>query len=810
MAIEPTMFPAPEGEEIPEEEFLDVELGEGVMMDDGSMVFEEIPEADTIDTIPFDGNLAEVLPREEISAIATEAIGKIEAAKNARKDWWRKYQKGLDLLGLNVEEMSEPWPGAAGMYHPVLTEAVVRFQANAVTELFPPKGPVKTKIIGRVTDQIAAQAKRVEQDMNYVILEKMPGYRDETERMLFNLPLAGSAFKKVYYSGHKSQCMSQYISADDVIVPYGVSTLEEAEIICHRYRETENNIFRRIESGEFADVPVMMSHPDVSDTEEARAEQAGEDAVSSEDDRHLLYEVHCLLDVESYDSKIKRPYIVTIDAQSEQVYSIYRNWTEGSNSYEPVNYFVHYKYLPGFGFYGMGLIHLIGGLTEAATLILRQLVDAGTLTNLPAGLKTRGMRFTGADDDAPLRPGELRDVDIPGDSIRDNIFMLPFKEPSNVLYSLLTDVVNEARNLAAVPDIKVSDMNSEAPVGTALAIIERSMKVLSAVQARIHASFKEEVNLIAGVIRDYYPPEYPFEVKEPGANRVQDYDDRVDVIPVTNPNSVTMAQRVMLHQAALQLSQQNPEIYDEVRLHRKMLEALGYEDVEDVLPLPEDRKPVDPVTENRAAIALEPLKAFMYQDHDAHIQVHMNFLQDPMVGKTLENSPNQQAIASHMMSHISEHLGWKYRAQIEQVMGTPLPPPEEPLPPEIEVELSRLVAEASGQLLGRNQQMAEQEQAQEMAQDPVLQLQIREQQLKEAEHERKREQDRNNLMVKLAQIEAGKEEAGVEAGVDLIEALIRAAESDNQLTVQQVIEGARLGTKAMMDMQKTEKGSQNQ
>ena len=598
--------------------------------DDGGVIIDF--EGDITESITgpdHDANLAEFIDEAMLQSMASELVGEFSSDRESRKDWARAYVKGLDLLGMKIEERSQPWQGASGVFHPVLTEAVVRFQAQAMGELFPASGPVRTKIMGKLTPEKTDQADRIQTEMNYLLTEEMTEYRDETEQMLFKLPLAGSAFKKVYYDPLEDRPVAMFVPAEDFVVSYGASDLASCPRYTHIMKKTSNEILELQVAGFYREVELPEPEPDFSDIQEKYDELDGESAVIEDDDRHTILEMHVTMNMpEEFDDPdgIARPYVITIDKTSREILAIRRNWYENDKKKKKRLHFVHYRYLPGLGFYGTGLIHLIGGLAKSATSILRQLIDAGTLSNLPAGLKARGLRIKG--DDTPLMPGEFRDVDVPGGAIRDSITFIPYKEPSGVLYSLLGNIVEEGRRIGSVADIQVGDMNAQAPVGTTLALLERSMKVMSGVQARMHAAMKNELRLLARIIRDYMPAEYAYEM-DGDFNRQRDFDARVDVIPVSDPNAATMSQRIMQYQAALQLSQQAPQLYDMGKLHRQMLEVLGIQDASDIIKLPDDIKPADPVTENMMLLKQEPVKAFKYQDHEAHIAVHMAAMQDP-------------------------------------------------------------------------------------------------------------------------------------------------------------------------------------
>ena len=745
MAMEKGLYQAPQGIMAAQEPPLEIEIvdPEEVKIGiDGQTLLDIKPEEDDEDEEDekFNANLAEEIPESLLQTIASELIGLVDADVAARKDWSDTYVDGLKLLGLKYEETTEPWAGACGVYHPMLAEAVVKFQSEAIMETFPAMGPVKTKIIGKETQNKREAAMRVQEDMNYRLTEQMSEYRPEQEKLLWNLPLAGSAFKKVYFDPTLGRQVAIYISAEDVIVPYGASHIETAERVTHVMRKTENEIKKLQAAGFYRDIDLGDPTPYHTDIEKKKAEESG--YTMTEDDRYALYEIHADLIIEGAeedDDEIARPYVVTIERGTGEILSIRRNWNPDDELKLKRQHFVHYVYVPGFGFYGLGLIHIIGGYARAGTSIIRQLVDAGTLSNLPGGLKARGLRVKG--DDTPIAPGEFRDVDIPSGAIKDNIMMLPYKEPSQVLMGLLDKITTEARRLGAISDMNVSDMSANAPVGTTLAILERTLKPMAAVQARVHYAMKQEFKLLKVIIADYAPTEYSYtpERGEDGA-RQQDYA-MVDVIPVSDPNSSTMAQRVVQYQAVLQMAQTAPQIYDLPQLHRQMIEVLGVKNADKLIPTTEDAKPKDPVSENMAALISKPMKAFIYQDHEAHIAAHTSFIQDPVIAQTIGQNPQAQQIMASLQAHIAEHLGFHYRKQIEDTLGVPLTAPGEELPEDVEVQLSRLIADAGKQLAQQHTQEAAQAQAQQQAQDPIIQMQQQEIQIKGAEVERKKAKD---------------------------------------------------------------------
>ena len=713
-----------------------------------------------------DANLAEFLEEDELENIATNLIDDFHSDRESRKEWSRSYIKGLDLLGMKIEERSQPWQGASGVFHPILTEAVVRFQAQAMGEMFPASGPVRTKVVGKKDYDKIQQGIRIENEMNYMLTETMTEYRDETEQMLFRLPLAGSAFKKVYYDPLMERPCAMFVPAEDFVVSYGASDLATAHRYTHVMKKNPNEIIELQVDGFYRDVELPEPEVDYSDIQEKYDEIDGETAVVEEDDRHTLLEVHVDIDLpEPFQDKdgIARPYVITIDKSSKTILSIRKNWNENDVKKTKRQHFVHYRYLPGLGFYGTGLIHLIGGLAKSATSILRQLIDAGTLSNLPAGLKSRGLRIKG--DDTPLMPGEFRDVDVPGGAIRDSITFIPYKEPSGVLYQLLGNIVDEGRRIGSVADVQVGNLNPQAPVGTTLALMERSMKVMSGVQARLHAALKKELRLLSNIIKDM-PPEYSYEMEE-NFNRQKDFDDRIDVIPVSDPNAATMSQRVVQYQAALQLAQQAPQLYDMGKLHRQMLEVLGIKEADDIIKLQEDIKPADPVTENMAMLKQEPVKAFKYQDHEAHIRVHIAAAEDPKLKQIVGQSPFAGAIQAAMTAHVTEHIAFQYRKEIEKQLGVPMPDEDKPLPDDIELELSRLAAKAADKVLKKDIAEARQEEAMKQQQDPLTIIQQKEIALKEAEFMHKKQLDILKIELEQLKIKSDEKVEGAKLGVKI-------------------------------------------
>ena len=753
MAVDKTLEPFEvQAEGNPEESQIKVEIvnpdAVAVETDDGGVVvdFEGSMTEDLIGP-EHNGNLAEFLEESDLDEMGSELVSDFESDRTSRKEWSRSYVKGLDLLGMKIEERTQPWEGASGVFHPLLSEAIVRFQAQAMGEIFPASGPVRTKIVGKQTKEKNAQAKRVEHEMNYMLTEEMTEYRDEMEQMLFRLPLAGSAFKKVYYDPIMERPCSMFVPAEDFVVSYGASDLMSCSRYTHVMKKTENQVKELMVSGFYRDIDLPEPTVDESDIQDKYDEMEGNESVYEEDDRYTILEMHVDIELpEPFQDKdgLARPYVVTIDKSSRTILSIRRNWYETDPKKIKRQHFIHYRYLPSLGFYGTGLIHLIGGLAKSATSILRQLIDAGTLSNLPAGLKARGLRIKG--DDSPLMPGEFRDVDVPGGAIRDSITFIPYKEPSSVLYQLLGNIVEEGRRIGSIADVQVGNMNPNAPVGTTLALLERSMKVMSGVQARLHASLKKELRILAKCIHDFMPSDYVYET-EGEFSRTKDFDGRVDVIPVSDPNASTMAQRVTQYQSALQLAQQAPQLYDMGKLHRQMLEVLGIQDASSIIKLPDDLTPKDPVTENMAILKQEPVKAFKYQDHEAHIAVHTAAMQDPKMQQIIGQSPFASAIQNAISAHITEHVAFQYRKEVEMQMGVPMPDEDKPLPEDVEEQLSKVTADAAAKVLQKSNAEIAQQEAMQKSQDPLTIMQQKEMALKEAEFAHKKEMDLAKLEV---------------------------------------------------------------
>ena len=766
--IDKGLYQAPEGlESLTTEPEVEIEIvnPEGVKIDADGLEIEIVPDKESPED--FDANLAEFMEAGELDSVGSELAELVSADMNSRKEWAETFVKGLEVLGLKYEERTEPWNGACGVFSTVLSEAAIRFQAETIMETFPAAGPVKTKIIGSSNRKKEEAAERVKNDMNYELTEKMVEYRPEHERLLYSLGLAGSAFKKVYYDPSLGRQVAVFIPAEDVIVPYGASNLETCERVTHLMRKTKNDLRKLQVEGFYRDVELGEPNNEPTDIEKKKAEEIGYSI--TDDDRYQICEAHVNWDLPGFEdvdkdgepTGIALPYVITYERGTNKVLAIRRNWDETDPKKLKRQHFVHYVYVPGFGFYGMGLIHLIGGYARAGTSLIRQLVDAGTLSNLPGGLKSRGLRVKG--DDTPIAPGEFRDVDVPSGAIKDNIMTLPYKEPSQVLALLLDKINEEGRRLGAISDMNISDMSANAPVGTTLALLERTLKTMSAVQARVHFAMKQEFKLLKEIIADYTPKEYAYEQEDVPTRAKQSDYKVVEVIPVSDPNAATMAQRVVQYQAVMQLAQAAPQIYDLPQLHRQMLDVLGIKNADKLVPLPDDMKPVDPISENMAVLKGKPVKAFISQDHDAHIAAHTTFIQDPKIAATIGQNPMAQQMQAAMMAHIAEHLGFQYRRQIEERLGVPLPPPDKPLPEDTEVQLSRLVAQASTQVLQINQQEAAQKQAQQQAQDPLIQMQQKELAIKEEEVKRKTIKDQADINLAEKKIALEAERISVEA-----------------------------------------------
>jgi hypothetical protein len=789
MAVEKGLYQAPMGiaqeiEDVMGEPDLEIEIEdpESVSIKAGGLEIEILPPGEGED---FYENIAEEMDENTLQSLGMELLDDIQRDRDSRKDWETAYKEGLTLLGLKYEERTEPWNGACGVFHPMITEAVVRFQSETIMETFPAQGPVKTKIIGKDTREKEEAARRVKDDMNYELTERMPEFRSEHERMLWSLPATGSAFKKVYYDPNMQRQVSLFVPAEDIIISYGASSIEMAERISHRMFKTKNEIRKLQVAGFYRDVELGEPTKTTDEIQERKNKETGFNSLN--DDRFELFECHINLDLEGYEDKedgketgIEIPYVVTVIGGTGEILSVRRNYHEDDPTKARRDHFVHYVYIPGFGVYGFGLFHLIGGFARSATSIMRQLVDAGTLSNLPGGLKSRGLRIKG--DDTPIAPGEFRDVDVGSGAIRDNILPLPYKEPSQTLYNLLGTIVEEGRRFAATADMKISDMSAQAPVGTTLALLERMLKVMSAVQARVHYSFKQELKLLAGIIRDYTDNTYDYEpVDGPRRAKQSDYD-MVEIIPVSDPNAATMSQRVVQYQAVIQLSQTAPQIYNLPQLHRQMLEVLGIRDAAKLVPVEEDEKPTDPVTENMNVMNGKPVKAFIYQDHEAHITVHMSAIQDPNIQQLIGQNPMANQIGAAIQAHIAQHVGFAYRRRIEEQLGIPLPSPEEEMPEELELQVSRLVAESAKRVLANSQAEAAQQQAQQQAQDPIVQMQQAELQIKQGE-----------LALKEKKLQVDAASKADELGLREKELQVKAAQAADEMKQKAEIEGMRLG-----------------
>lgn len=829
MAIDKALYAAPEGlMDSPSEEPIEIEIEdpESVSIGLGEIEIELRPEKETAED--FDANLAEYMDDKEIASLVTDLIGDFDKDINDRKDWMQTYVDGLKLLGLKYEERTEPWQGACGVFHPMLTESVVRFQSEAMMETFPAMGPVKTQIVGAIDKLREEAAFRVKEDMNYQLTEVMTEYRSEHERLLWALPITGSAFKKVYYDPSKGRQVAMFIPAEDIVVPYGSSNVEDAERVTHVMRKTEQEVTRLMEAGFYREVELGEPSYQLDDIEKQKAEEMGMTAIS--DSRYRILEMHVLLDLPGYEDKDKKgnptgialPYVVTIEKGTATILAIRRNWYEGDRLHLKRQHFVHYQYIPGFGFYGYGLIHLIGGYAKSATMLIRQLVDAGTLSNLPGGLKSRGLRVKG--DDTPIQPGEFRDVDVPSGSIRDNILPLPYKEPSQVLYTLFNQIVQEGRAFASSGDMKVSDMSSQAPVGTTLAILERTLKVMTAVQSRIHAAMKQEFKLLKVIIADYTNDEYAYEPVDARRTAKKEDYDMVDVIPVSDPNAATMAQKIVTYQAVLQLAQTAPQLYDLPLLHRQMIEVLGVKNAAKLVPIEDDAIPVDPVQENQDMLNGKPLKAFVEQNHDAHMAAHTAFIQSPMIQQMAQMNPAGQQQILAMMAHINQHMAFKYRLQVEQMIGGSLPNydkyrQDEGAAPEVPKDMADQIAiaaaQATQQLVMGQQQAAAQQAAQQQMQDPVVQMQMQELKLKEQELQLKAQKQQIEAAEKDARLRVEHERIAAQKEIAAMQVAATSAAARDKLNKQTELEGVRIGVetakhRAQMAMQRAQRAAQQQ
>ena len=811
-------------EQEPEDEIsLIIENPDSVSMEteDGGMIIDFDPNSKD-DESNFDSNLADVLDENDLDNLGKDLIESYTGDKESRADWEQTYTQGLDQLGLKFEDRTTPWAGACGVFHPMMSEAVIRFQSQAISEMFPAQGPVRTKIVGKNTEEKTKQAGRVQDYLNYLLTHEMVEYRTETEKMLFSLPLAGSAFRKVYFDPNLDRPCSLFVPAEDVVVNYGASDLETCERATHVMKKSSNDVRKMQVSGFYRDIDLPDASPNSSDVAKKYDEMTGETDTYNLDNRHILLEMQVNLDLEGFEDTdesgeptgIALPYVVTLDYPSGIVLSIRRNYYEDDVKKLRRMHFVHYQYLPGLGFYGFGLVHMIGGLAKSATSLLRQLVDAGTLSNLPGGLKARGLRIKG--DDTPIMPGEFRDVDIPGGAIRDNITFLPYKEPSATLYSLLQNIVEEGRRFASVSDMKISDMNGQAPVGTTLALLERNMKVMSAVQARLHASMRKEFNILVNIVKDFTDPSYPYETDEEEFIKAEDFDNRIDVLPVSDPNAATMAQRIMQYQAAMQLAQSAPQMYNLPELHRQMLEVLGIRNVEDIVPTDDDIKPVDPVTAVQNIINGKAVKAFITQDHQAHIQTVTSAQQNPEIMQLVQASPTAPAIQAAASAYINEHLTMKYRKEVEREMGIELPPAGEPIPADIEKRISELVSEAARRVTATSQAQAEQQRIQEQQKDPLIQMKEREVAIKEAEVQRRTQEGQAQIMLDATKAKANKdleekriesqeEIAGMNVGQRIASDLLSSQQEDKKAEREEYIKGLDIGIDIAKDINNNEK-----
>ena len=807
-------------EQEPEDEIsIAIENPESVSIDteDGGMIIDFDPNANQVDESNFDSNLADILNENDLNALGKDLIDSYTGDKESRSDWEETYTQGLDQLGLKFEDRTTPWAGACGVFHPMMSEAVIRFQSQAISEMFPAQGPVRTKIVGKNTEEKTKQAGRVQDYLNYLLTHEMTEYRSETEKMLFSLPLAGSAFRKVYFDPNLDRPCSLFVPAEDVVVNYGASDLETCERATHVMKKSSNDVRKMQVSGFYRDIDLPDASPNSSDVAKKYDEMTGETDTYNLDNRHILLEMQVNLDLEGFEdigdsgepTGIALPYVVTLDYPSGIVLSIRRNYYEDDAKKLRRMHFVHYQYLPGLGFYGFGLVHMIGGLAKSATSLLRQLVDAGTLSNLPGGLKARGLRIKG--DDTPIMPGEFRDVDIPGGAIRDNITFLPYKEPSATLYSLLQNIVEEGRRFASVSDMKISDMNGQAPVGTTLALLERNMKVMSAVQARLHASMRKEFDILVNIVKDFTDPSYPYEMDDEEFIKAEDFDNRIDVLPVSDPNAATMAQRIMQYQAAMQLATTAPQMYNLPELHRQMLEVLGIRNVEDIVPTDDDIKPVDPVTAVQNLINGKAVKAFITQDHQAHIQTVTSAQENPEIMQLVKASPTAPAIMAAASAYINEHLTMKYRKEVEMEMGIELPPEGEPIPADVEKRISELVAEAARRVTSTSQAQAEQKRIQEQQKDPLIQAKQKELEIQEAEVKRKAEEGQARIMLDTTKAIANKELeekriksqeelAGLKVGQQIASDLLANEQLDKKAEREDYIKGLDIGIDIAKDI----------
>jgi hypothetical protein len=818
------LYQAPMGlADMVDEEPIEIEIEdpESIDIHVGDIEIQIKPEKETAES--FDANLAEYMDEGDLSGLANDLVSDFDKDIMDRRDWIKTYVDGLKLLGLNYEERTEPWQGACGVFHPMLTESVVRFQSEAMMETFPAQGPVKTQIVGAINKLREEAAERVRDDMNYQLTDVMTEYRPEHEKMLWSLPLAGSAFKKVYFDPAKGRQVAVFIPAEDIVVPYGSSNIEDSERVTHVMRKTEQEVVRLQEAGFYADVDLGEPGYELDDIEKQKAEETGMNA--TQDDRFRILEMHVNLDLKGFEHTDKKgretgialPYVVTIEKGTRTILAIRRNWYEDDILHTKRQHFVHYQYIPGFGFYGYGLIHLIGGYAKSATMLIRQLVDAGTLSNLPGGLKSRGLRIKG--DDTPIQPGEFRDVDVPSGSIRDNILPLPYKEPSQVLMALFQQIVQEGRAFASSGDMNVSDMSNEAPVGTTLAILERTLKVVTAVQARLHYTMKQEFKLLKVIIADYTPEEYDYEPEDANRKAKKSDYDSTDVIPVSDPNAATMAQKIVTYQAVLQLAQQAPQLYDLALLHRQMIEVLGVKNADKLVKTEDDAEPTDPIQENQDILTHKPVKAFMEQNHQAHIAVHMAAIQDPKIQQLMQMNPQAQVIMAAAMAHVNEHIAFEYRRTMEEAMGIVLPGKEENgekkkrVPPEMADQIAIKAAQAAQQLLQQNQQKAQQQAAQQKLQDPIVQMQMQELQLKQQDLQLKAQKQQVDAAEKADRIRVEESRIQAQMQIAAMQVGAQSAAAKDKAQKQQQAEGLRMGIdaakhKAQMAVQMAQQRSQ--
>ena len=809
--IDKGLYQAPQGiQQLPQEAIeIEIEDPDAVHIKmDGMEIHMESKESSD----DFDANLAEYIDESALQSIVGDLIGDYDDDIASRRDWIRAYVDGLELLGLKIEERTDPWPGACGVYHPLLSEALVKFQAETIMEIFPAAGPARTQVVGKETTEKKQSAERVENDMNYMLTDVMTEYRPEMERTIWGLGLSGNAFKKVYYDPHSERPAAIFVPAEDVVVPYGASNLETAPRVTHVMRKTENELRRLQVMGFYRDIDLGEPNNTLDEVEKKIAEKMGFRATS--DFRYKLLEMQVDLDLLGFEHEdkdgnqtgIALPYLITLEHGSNKVLAIRRNWKEGDKTHQKRQHFVHYGYVPGFGFYYFGLIHLIGAFAKSGTSLMRQLVDAGTLSNLPGGFKTRGMRVKG--DDTPIAPAEFRDVDVASGTIKDNLMLLPYKEPSQVLMTLLNQIVEDGRRFANTADLTTADMSANAPVGTTLAILERTMKVMTAIQARIHYSLKQELRLLKTIIADYTPEEYEYDPDSGGRQAKRSDYKNVDIIPVSDPNAATMSQKVVQWQAIMQLAQQAPQLYDLAYLHRQMIETLGIQNAAKLVPLEEDATPMDPISENMNVLNGKPLKAFIYQDQDAHIAAHQSFLGDPNVQQTIGQNPQANQINAAMQAHIAEHLGFQYRSQIEKQMGVALPVPGQSLPQEIEVQVSRLVAQAAVQLKQMNDQKAAQAQSQQQAQDPLVQLQQQELQLKQQAQQAKTQKDQADIQAKMAQVQVERERIQAQQETEKLRIAADLQKSQANASREMDKERLRLGVQTAIKDAEMNKGNQ--